>query len=60
MESKQFTTYRKKNSRTLSSEKELENLSSFNEKEQFNKKDSTFGDIELVNEETEQLVIEIL
>ena len=53
MELEQFTTYRKEDSRTLSPEKELEDSSNFDEGEQFSKKDSTFGDTEFVDKETE-------
>ena len=53
MKLKEFTTYRKENSKTLSLEKELKNLNSFDEREQSSKKDSTFEDIEFVNKETE-------
>ena len=53
-------TYREKDSETSSLEEKLENSSSSDEKEQSSKKDSTSEDIELVNEETEQLVTKIL
>ena len=60
MESERFTTYRKENLGTLSSKEESKDSSSFDEREQFNKKDSTFGDTRLVNEEIEQLTTGIL
>ena len=44
----------------LSFKEELKDSNSFDEREQSNKKDSTFGNIKLVNEETEQFVIGIL
>ena len=55
-----FTTYWEKDSRTSSFEEESKNSSNFDEREQFSEKDSTFGDIRLVDEETEQLVTGIL
>ena len=53
MKLERFTTYRKKNSGTLSLEEESEDLNSFDEGEQFNKKDLISGDIGFTNEETE-------
>ena len=60
LKSERFTTYREKNSKILSFKEELENLNSFNERKQFSKKDSTSEDTEFTDEETKQLVIEIL
>ena len=54
-----FTTYRKEDFEILNFEEELENSNNFDEKEQSNKKDSTFEDIELVNKEIKQLTIKI-
>ena len=44
----------------LSFKKELEDSNSFDEEEQFSKKNSIFEDTRLSDEETEQLVIRIL
>ena len=52
MKLERFTTYREENSETSSLEEESEDSNSFNEEEQSNKKDSTFGDTGLVDEET--------
>ena len=60
LESKQFTTYREKNSKTLNLKKELENSSSSNEKEQSSKKDSVFENTRFVDKEIEQLITKIL
>ena len=60
MESEQFTTYREKNSGTSSLEEESEDSSSSDEEKQSSEEDSTFGDTRLADEETEQLVTEIL
>ena len=60
MKLERFTTYRKKDSGTSSSEEESEDSSNFDEGEQSNKKDVTFEDTRLVNEKTKQLVTGIL
>ena len=60
MKSERFTVYRKENSRISSFEKELKSSNSFDERQQFSKKEITFEDIQLINEETEQLITEIL
>ena len=60
MESERFTTYREKDSKTSSLEEESEDSNSSDEGEQSSEKDSTFGDTGFVDEETEQLVTEIL
>ena len=51
LKSERFTTYQKEDSKISSSKKELENSSSFDERKQSNKKDLTFKDTKLVNEE---------
>ena len=51
LELKRFTTYRKKDSETLSFEEELENSNSYDERKQSNKKDLTFKNTKFVNEE---------
>ena len=60
MKPERFTTYREENFETSSLEEELKDSSNFDEREQFNKKDSTFEDTRLTDEETEQLTIRIL
>ena len=59
MKSERFTTYRKKNSGILNLEEELKDSSNSDEREQFNKKDSTFEDTRLIDKETKQLTTEI-
>ena len=53
LKSERFTTYREEDLKILSFEEESEDSNSFDEKEQSSKKDSTFGNIEFTDEETE-------
>ena len=60
MKLERFTTYREKDSETSSSEEESRDSNSSDEEEQSSEEGSTFGDTELVDEETEQFTTKIL